>query len=326
MIVDNMIIRKVAKAMMLLQVICTMGSCEQTVNLDRYKGESTLVLNGLANTDTTIMAAISATWFFTDTQEPDSFQDLSVELYINDQYRGLMSYSDGLYRSNDKPVPGDRVTLRTVADEWELTASDTLPQGVAIDAIDVKKEKVSGQGGVQITPNGNIYFDYDIAYTYSISFSDKTPGRHYYFVSISSPVGTMGMIDYSYDPHFMATAQEINQSFSSLKTVTPYGFPFTNAIDRTDDHTIVIVEQGAPFIYSMAEGRERTFTIFSITEAYYRYLVTLMANSDITWHGDMTEKGLVQPVKVFSNIQGGTGILACTTPTRMKISLQPPFE
>lgn len=321
-----MFFRKAAKAMMLLLAGCAMDGCEQTVNLDSYKGDPTLVLNGLANTDTTIMASISATWFFTDTKKPDSFPDLSVEMFLNDQPAGLMSYRDGLYHSGVRPKAGNKVTLRTVVEGQELAASGTLPHGVDIDCVEVNKEKVSGQGGVLITPEGNVSFDYDLAYTYTVSFTDKTPGRHYYFVNIDSPDFRMGSVDYSYDPHFMFTAQEINQSLSSLKTVTPYGFPFTNAIDSTVHHTIVMVERGAPFIYTTSEERERVVTIFSITEAYYRYLVTLLANSDITWHGDMTEKGLVQPVKIYSNIQGGTGILACITPARTNVVLPPPTE
>jgi hypothetical protein len=81
-------------------------------------------------------------------------------------------------------------------------------------------------------------------------------------------------------------------------------------------------ERGAPFYYDQPEGCERVITIFSITESYYEYVIGLMANSDITWHGNMTEKGLVQPVKIFSNIQGGTGIFACCTPTKTRVSLQ----
>lgn len=301
----------------------TFSSCEETIDLDKYKGEPTLVLNVVANTDTTIMADISTTWFFTDTQKPSSYSDLKVELLINDQSKGLMPYSNGFYRSDARPNAGDKVTIRTVVDGKELTASDTIPQGVVIDQIEIKKEKVPGPESVQVTPYEIIRYDYELAYTYNISFTDKVPGNHYYLVYISSANNMpMGNVDYSKDPHFMLTAQEINQSLSSLKTISTYGFPFTNIGDSTQHHTIMMEERGAPFYYNQPEGCERVITIFSITESYYKYVIGLMANSDITWHGNMTEKGLVQPVKIFSNIQGGTGIFACCTPTRTKVSLQ----
>ena len=302
------------------------AGCEQTVDMESYRGEHTLVLNAVANTDTTIMASVSTTWFFTDTQKPDALTDLNVELLVNGQSKGLLPYSDGFYRSDVKPMAGDRVTLRTVAEGKELTASDTMPETVSIERVEAKGEKVAGPGGVQVTQEGMISFDYDLAYTYTISFTDKTPGSRYYFVSVDSPTFRLGSFDYSYDPHFLATTQEINQSLSDLKTVSPYGFPFTNAVDSTARHTIQLVERGAPFIFFPAEDRERVVTIYSITEAYYRYMVTLLANYDLTWHGDMTEKGLVQPVKVFSNVSGGTGILACATPARTTITLPAPAE
>ena len=311
----------VACAAVFFTAALVVAGCEQTVDMERYRGEHTLVVNAVANTDTTIMASVSATWFYTDTQKPAPYTDLNVELLVNDQSKGLLPYSDGLYRSDVKPKAGDRVMLRTVAEGRELTASDTMPDGVTIENVDVKVEKVAGPGGVQITPEGVVSFDYDMAYTYTISFTDKTPGSHYYYVSVSSPTFRVPTFDYSYDPHFVATTQEINQSLSFLKTVSTNGFPFTNAVDSTARHTIVLVERSAPFMYFAAEDRERVVTIFSITEAYYRYMVTLLANFDVTWHGDMTEKGLVQPMKIFSNVSGGTGIFACTTPERVRIAL-----
>lgn len=323
---NNKTLRNTACTVVIFLAGLAMAGCEQTVDMEKYRGEHTLVLNALANTDTTIMASVSATWFFTDTQKPDAFTDLSVELLVNGQSKELLSFSDGLYRSDVRPMAGDRVTLKTVAEGRELTVTDTLPQGVTIDGVDVKMEKVPGPEGVQVTSEKVVRFDYDVAYTYSVSFTDKTPGSHYYFVSVDSPTFNTGTIDYSYDPHFMATAQEINQSLGTLKTVSPYGFPFTNAVDSTARHTIVLVERGAPFKYFNAEDRERVVTIFSITEAYYHYLITLLANSDLTWHGDMTEKGLLQPVKVFSNVKGGTGIFACTTPERGRVMLPAPAE
>lgn len=323
---NNQSIRNTACAVVLFLIGTIMAGCDQTVDMEKYRGEHTLVLNALANTDTTIMASVSTTWFFTDRQKPDKFSNLSVELLVNGEPKGLLTYSDGLYRSDVRPAAGDRVTLRTVAEGRELTVTDTLPHGVTIDGVEVKMEKVPGPGGVKVTPEKTVRFDYDLAYTYSITFTDKMPGSHYYFVSISSPTISTGTIDYSYDPHFMATAQEINQSLGWLKTVTPYGFPFTNAIDGTDSHNIVLIERGAPFRYFVAEDCERVVTIFSVTEAYYRYLVTLLANYDLTWHGDMTEKGLVQPVKVFSNVQGGTGIFACTSPERAWTTLPAPTD
>ena len=51
-------------------------------------------------------------------------------------------------------------------------------------------------------------------------------------------------------------------------------------------------------------------------------MTTMMANDpDATWQGKMTELGLAEPTKVYSNIHGGTGIMACLVPVSTRVTL-----
>ena len=54
----NRIMGGLTKVVLIILATCTVSGCEETIDLDKYKGEPTLVLNVVANTDTTIMADI----------------------------------------------------------------------------------------------------------------------------------------------------------------------------------------------------------------------------------------------------------------------------
>ncbi|MCH5242766.1 MAG: DUF4249 family protein, partial [Muribaculaceae bacterium] len=51
---------------------------------------------------------------------------------------------------------------------------------------------------------------------------------------------------------------------------------------------------------------------FSISESYYQYLLSKLYNDpgNEGLHGGMIDLGVSEPIKYFSNITGGTGILA----------------
>ena len=46
--------------------IMSLTSCYNDIDMEKYRGEQQVVLNCIANSDTTIMADVSSTWFFTE--------------------------------------------------------------------------------------------------------------------------------------------------------------------------------------------------------------------------------------------------------------------
>lgn len=57
---------------------------------------------------------------------------------------------------------------------------------------------------------------------------------------------------------------------------------------------------------------KRRILLYSLSESYYRYLVALEKIYGGSVSGSLSDIGLAEPVKVYSNVCGGVGILgAC---------------
>lgn len=304
--------------------VISLLSCGEDINLERYRQQPRLVLNALASTDTLVMADISDTWFYTDDKAPDGHVDFSVKLFVNGQERCLMTYSDGKYRSPVRPRPGDELGLKAAGrDGSMLAAYGFMPAKVDIADIEVSRRKVPGPTTVGFDSLGrDAVYDYRMEYTFRIHFVDKAAGPHYYYAYIHHPKGGVtGLMDFSMDPAFQATIQEVNQSISTLKEMNAYGLPFSNSTYNGQEYTLTIAENGSPLNYRNPDMNWREVIIYSISEDYYRYMVSMLSNYDGSWYGEMSAKGMAEPVKIHSNVKDGTGIFACVTVARKTIRL-----
>lgn len=304
---------------------CMLISCYKDIELSSYQGEEQIVINGLANTDTTVMCDISTTWLYTKHRPSESISDMAVELFANGQQVGVMEYQDGKYRSNYHPGSGDVLMLKTATDGKEISALDSVPQKAEITDISISHHRVIGTGDMSIDPYGNITKDdYNEEFTYSITFKTAAQGENYYFLSVD---GTdyqqiLGTFDYSYEPLFQLTSETINRTLSSFKVEGQFGLPFSFNGKDGQEYTLTVKETGAPYFYENDADRKRKITLFSISKSYYKYVMTLLANDDASsWQGGLTEIGLTEPISIYSNIVGGIGIFGCVTSDSTIVSL-----
>ena len=311
-------------------ISCTLAlsSCYQDIDLSQYQESPVVVLNCLANSDTTLLADISTTWPYTDSKKSDDVLGLAVEVTVNGESKGVMTYRDGMYRSDVHPQPGDHIVFKTMIEGVELSASDVMPGRPEIIKTEITHRRVASSGSIMTDPSGKITkSNYDDEFTYHITIKNDPTVRHYYFLRFCEADyrQIMGDVNYSYDPVFQATLEQINQNLDNLKIVSHYGLPFTNEGMTGDEYTLTVKETGPPFDYNgnSLGGSDRIITLYAISEAYYKYMTTMMANDpDATWQGKMTELGLAEPTKVYSNIHGGTGIMACLVPVSMRVTLK----
>ena len=304
-----------------------LSACYSDIDLSEYQEAPVVVLNCLANSDTTLLADISTTWPYTDSKRTDDIMGLAVEMTVNGEPRGMMTYSDGMYRSDVRPQPGDRIEFRTVVDGRELSAQDVIPDAPEITEVELTHRRVATDGSIITGPDDFIsQSNYNEEFTYHITIKNDPAVRRYYFLRIKEADyrQILGDIDYSYDPVFQATMDQVNQSLGNLKVVKHFGLPFTNEGMTGNEYTLTVKETGAPFDYNGLSlgGNDRIIILYAISKAYYKYMTTMMANDpDATWQGKMTEFGLAEPTKVYSNIQGGTGILGCIVPLPVRVTL-----
>ena len=318
---------KIRNTFVLLFIVLTYNSCYKDINMEKYRSKPYIVLNCIANCDTTILAELSSSWFYTDNYYSQETPKARIGLYINGKYKEDMIYNKGIYQSNYHPIPGDSISVNTIINGVEIFAADYMPLETKITNIEITQTEVPGAGNVYIDPdNKMIINETDKEFTYNITFRN-TCGKQFYYlqIDVDGTKSFLGEMNYSYEPAFRITEEKINKTLSSTKIGGQFGLPFSNESMNEGDNTLVIKETGPAFEYNSEEKCRRVITLYTISEAYYKYILTLLANdSDSSWQGGLSDIGLSEPIKIYSNINGGIGIFGCITPTRKKISL--PFS
>lgn len=298
-----------------IATVLTCGSCYQDIDMEKQRGEEYTVLNCIANSDTVVMADVSRSWFFTDSRPAEDIEGLTMELWVNGQMRGLMEYDGEVYRSDVKPRQGDELTIRTEVDGKELSASDRMPAKTVIENVRVTYRSVSSSSGASYNPTTGIETCNDDEFTYHISIKNVPQKKRYYFVSIAvtdSRRNTLGTLDYSLDPVFQLTSERINKTLTNIKIEGQQGLPFTNEGISGEEFTVTVKETISPMNYYGDTWSGRTVSLYSISESYYRYIISLLSNdSEYSWQGGLTDIGVAEPVRIFSNITGGIGIMGC---------------
>lgn len=288
------------------------ASCYSDIDMEKYREEQRVVLNCIANSDTTIMADVSSTWFFTEGYPSEDIEGLDIDISINGTHKGKMTYDGEKYQSSIRPKSGDRIAISTTVDGKTISAEDVMPEKTEISHIDVTHKHTNGMEEVL---------------TYEIHFNNDASACRYYFVKVGAIdfICQVGTFDYSADPAFRLTTERINKTFASLKLEGQNGMVFTNESMPDGNCCIRITEKGDYTYYKGENANQRDVTLYSISEAYYKYIISLLSNdSESSWQGGLTDIGLSAPVRVFTNVSGGTGIFGCLHADKVRITL--PFE
>ena len=67
--------------------------------------------------------------------------------------------------------------------------------------------------------------------------------------------------------------------------------------------------------------KERSINLYALSESYYQYLLSLEKISASTLSGSLSNIGLAEPLRVYTNVNNGTGILGACQRTNIKINL-----
>lgn len=306
-------------------LLLVLASCYHEVDMDGYKddnGGTTLTINSLITPDSTIQLMATKTYFFSDVHDERTYvKDLDIDVTLNLEPKGNMTYdaNSNLYESGIKVSAGDEVRIHTRYLDRDVEATDTVPFMVPIEDV-----SVSRQGPVGIYTNNNFVF------TYNISFIDPTGEDNYYFLQWNEVERgkdvTMGERDFTHEFVFQQLANQIHSTLPGWEPYCPYGLPFSDKGIEGEQHTLVLKE-----IVQMYDGStswrntqmKRLFKLYTISKSYYDYLVSVLINQtdDKGLEGGMIDLGIADPIKVFSNINGGVGILGCYTTSQIEIDV-----
>ena len=295
--------------------VLLLTSCYRDIDLDNGKkneGKDLLTLNSMVCADSAIKVAATRTFFFNDknTHEAKDFvKGLEIELSVNGEPRGTMQFDDAssLYVSPVTVYTGDVVEISTTYHGQSVTACDSVPAPVTIESVTVKRDGPM-----------SIYTDNDYLYTYYITFTDRASAADYYFlqwdITDRRHDEPMGERVFSKEYVFNALANDVHATLPGWKPYSYSGLPFSDKGIDGQRHTIMVQEivQDIRHHYSQMNCR---IMLYTISKSYYDYLFSILLNKNdgSGIKGGLIDLGIADPVKVFSNINGGVGMLGCYT-------------
>ena len=296
---------------LLLGVFLT--SCYRKIDLNEYRTTPKMVINSVVSPDTVVMASITRTWFYPDKKPYVNLPHAHVELYINNQYIETMQWKtlnnprnpdqpDTLFLSNTIPAEGDRIKIVASTPEYgTVTAEDIIPKKVAIKNASHTIKKGNGVYQGTISDYFEIY--------YEVTFDEFPEKNNYYLAKITQiKTGYYGYyeteIDYI-DPVFKEQDAILDESMAFNGLEKRGGALFTDQSINGQTYTLQIKETTA----ELDETEQRIISIYSLSESYFLYLLSLQKIAGSTLEGGLGNIGLAEPLRVYSNVEGGNGIL-----------------
>ena len=313
---------------LLLGVFLT--SCYRKIDLDEYRTTPKMVINSVVSPDTVVMASITRTWFYPDKKPYVNLPHAHVELYINNQYIETMQWKtlnnprnpdqpDTLFLSNTIPAEGDRIKIVASTPEYgTVTAEDIIPKKVAIKNASHTIKKGNGVYQGTISDYFEIY--------YEVTFDEFPEKNNYYLAKITQiKTGYYGYyeteIDYI-DPVFKEQDAILDESMAFNGLEKRGGALFTDQSINGQTYTLQIKETTA----ELDETEQRIISIYSLSESYFLYLLSLQKIAGSTLEGGLGNIGLAEPLWVYSNVEGGTGILGGNQHSETTITLNNPSK
>lgn len=296
------------------------SSCYKDINMDKYYPNPDLVLNGVVSADTVVMLSISRTKFFTDTNHYEIINDAEVSLFVNGIFYEYMQwtmdssfYGGGVYMSYYKPQTGDIIKIEAATKYGNAWVEDSVPAKVRIEDVAFSHRLLFEGKGFGVDENGNIVEIPTMEITYRITFTDDAAVKNYYLIRVENPLPYgFGNLDFSSEPVFVDQVSVIDGLFGDNSIPGQGGRAFSDHLLNGQRYTLVVKESqssNSPF-YDYAPALGRKLILYAITESYYNYLMSMQMSADSENNTNLSTFGFAEPVRIFSNINGGVGIIA----------------
>ena len=187
------------------------------------------------------------------------------------------------------------------------SAEDKIPSKTEIKGLRIiPRKEATGNGGTLVDGDGNIsYIEENDVLIYQITFQD-TPGKsNYYSLQIWGDDEHLGvLLDFSIDPVFTQQQGILDEVFGS-SMVNWRGRVFSDELFDGKEYTLQVKEQ---LRSDTKYYTKRHIRLYSLSEPYYQYLLSLQNIKNEGIMGGLTNVGLAEPVRIYSNVEGGTGI------------------
>lgn len=309
-------------------LVATLTSCVKDIDLTDLKPHPSLVLNSFINPDSTFRVSVSRTQFMYEKPQDLTLSNADVSLFINNELKEKLRWEKpsgkkGYYVSTYQVQADDHIRIEAHAPGYTPVRGETsMPVPVKIKSIQIEKTRTD----LYAATNLNIL----------ITFQDLPGKDNYYGINILTQIRNRiegedaPWVDQepSYRVSFSFKENIVfNNRYNVLDDVlgntTEYnnttGLIFSNELIKGKEYTLkasttiyqkyVIVDENG---VKTEENHDYRFIInlSSVSESYHLHFKSIENKMFGGIIGDLSDSGgLAEPFSVYSNIEGGAGIV-----------------
>lgn len=313
-----------------------LSQCTQDTDLAFPNAPNQLVLNSILHPDSVIKVYLTRSASIADSANQFSaMEGATVLLYENDTLVDRLAFEDGSYQINYYPTAGRRYTVEVKAEGYPtVTASDVVPQAVDVTACYKPQDwYVYNTMAVQATIN------------------DRGTEENYYWLSLS--IDQYERIDFDlwvecrrsndfdecprYDSSTVITTKSshmvsystLPDEFNSIVDNTSGGVreyqDYIRIGDESIDGTTFTLELtgGGPLyryqeLMELDSNQSLSLQLVSASQTYDRYLKSSLI---YYYNNEFFDEPnpFAEPVKIYSNVENGTGIFAAFNSVSIEI-------
>ncbi len=312
-------------------MILFFNSCQKVIEFNGEITDPLVVVNSLLTPDSVVSAQVSLSRFFlsNDTlyQKIDSAQ---VLLFVNGTLKeGLNYHYNGVYVGKYKPLIGDSLNLQVIIPGKKTVKTGTsIKSAISIQSIDTSShatgKKMPILSNKVISPTKILLDTLGYAFEYKLScvlhLIDDGIETNYYRLSVvtKTSLGTKKSYNYLFNFDDVVSGNT-NNSIGPPTSLTNNKFNiFSNEMFFGKEYALkfsVLYNKSIllPAYNKYLNLQDVTFNLQKINQSYYQYLKT-RANIK-------TNSFFAEPVQVYSNVDGGIGIMGSYSNSVLKINL-----
>lgn len=323
--------------LILLLIFC---SCIKELDLSELRPNPRIVLNSFIAPGLPLKVSVTRTWFIQEIGPDKEIRDADVSLFINGKFKEKLirqvpqkPTENAFYLSESIAKTGDVVRFEVSAPGFlPVNSEETIPEAIKIQSIRTEKYQKQQNGYL----SDHIRFH--------ITFHDNPSSFNYYGIIIKYIIeyktaegnwlltgyGNRGTIDYSENIIFSKKDNALDEIFGSSNNPYTRWWIFNDELINGKEYTIKAI---MPFDkdyqynsdtdqYEEVNVRYRTsINLIALSPSYYLYKKSVEALEETGIIKDLADLGLSEPFTIYTNVNGGTGVVASYQITTDSVTL-----
>lgn len=298
----------------LVTFVFVLSACEQTIDFTGKESAPVMILNGVLTPDSVFTIDVSETKHITRGGQVPVVENAVVEVFSEGNLlEGLKHQGNGIYKGTMKPEAGKNYKVIISYDKNTVSAETAVPTAVGIDRI-----------------SSNPVFDKDQTFAYielGVQLTDPATSTNYYRITVEHlpEAGELQNKPYVYSNDIVMNATYGGNDDGLSNSITNSYLIFNDKLFKGKQYEVKLRFYDYDVLFALQnEGFEirKAYKVYlhSISREYFLYLKSRELGE---YNND---DPFSEPVPIFSNISGGSGIFAASSVAEADLNVEYPED